>query len=137
MFESYYLSTILGMIGYNTTYAKTRINMSNQCWGFINGTIASLVVTRFPRRKMFLLCTISMLLVFVGWTVSMQQVLEANAAKKKNNSAAIAVLFFIYAYSPGILFRPLIAQFSTNVASLQHWQQRPNVHLPRGTFPFR
>ena len=23
---SYYLSTILGMIGYNTTYAKTRIN---------------------------------------------------------------------------------------------------------------
>jgi hypothetical protein len=27
---SYYLSTILGMIGYNTTYAKTRINMSNQ-----------------------------------------------------------------------------------------------------------
>jgi hypothetical protein len=104
MFESYYLSTILGMIGYNTTYAKTRINMSNQCWGFINGTIASLVVTRFPRRKMFLLCTISMLLVFVGWTVSMQKVLEANAAKKKNNSAAIAVLFFIYAYSPGTLF---------------------------------
>ena len=41
-----------------------------------------------------------MLLVFVGWTVSMQQVLEANASKKKNNSAAIAVLFFIYAYSP-------------------------------------
>jgi hypothetical protein len=74
--------------------------MSNQCWGFINGTIAALVVTRFPRRKMFLLCTISMLVVFIGWTVSMQQVLEANASKKKNNSAAIAVLFFIYAYSP-------------------------------------
>jgi hypothetical protein len=49
---------------------------------------------------MFLLCTISMLVVFVGWTISMQQVLDANAKGGKNNSAAIAVLFFIYAYSP-------------------------------------
>lgn len=97
---SYYLSTILGMIGYNTTYAKTRINMSNQCWSFITATIASLLVTRFPRRKMFLLCTISMLLVFIGWTVAMEKVLDANNRKEKNNSAAIAVLFFIYAYAP-------------------------------------
>ncbi|KAG0646213.1 High-affinity glucose transporter [Hyphodiscus hymeniophilus] len=97
---SYYLSTILSMIGFNTTYAKTRINMSNQCWSLITATVASLVVTRFPRRKMFLLCTISMLLIFIGWTVSMQQVLSASAHDKKNNSAAIAVLFFIYAYTP-------------------------------------
>jgi hypothetical protein len=74
--------------------------MSNQCWSFLTATVASLVVTRFPRRKMFLLCTISMLLVFIGWTVSMQRVLEASAHKNKDNSAAIAVLFFIYAYAP-------------------------------------
>jgi hypothetical protein len=34
---SYYLSTILGMIGYNTTYAKTRINSKSSL--------------RSPRRK--------------------------------------------------------------------------------------
>ena len=41
-----------------------------------------------------------MLLIFIGWTVSMQQVLAADDNGMKNNSAAIAVLFFIYAYSP-------------------------------------
>ncbi|TAQ83666.1 hypothetical protein B7494_g8012 [Chlorociboria aeruginascens] len=81
---SYYLSTILDMIGYNTTFAKTRIN----------------IVTRFPRRKMFLLCTISMLCVYVGWTISMQQVLAASTIKAKNSHAAVAVLFFIFAYQP-------------------------------------
>ncbi|KUJ18219.1 major myo-inositol transporter iolT [Mollisia scopiformis] len=97
---SYYLSTILDMIGYNTTYAKTRINISNQCWSLVSAGIAALTVTRFPRRRMFLLGTISMLLVFIGWTVSMERVLSANAKSMTNNSAAIAVLFFIYAYSP-------------------------------------
>jgi hypothetical protein len=49
---------------------------------------------------MFLLCTVSMLLCFIGWTVAQEQVLAASAAKKKNNHAAVAVLFFIFAYSP-------------------------------------
>jgi MFS family permease len=97
---SYYLSTILGMIGYNTTYAKTRINMSSQCWNLITATLAALIVPRFPRRKMFLLCISSMLLVFIGLTVSTEQVIHANAEKKNSNSAAIAALFFIYAYAP-------------------------------------
>lgn len=41
-----------------------------------------------------------MLLIFIGWTVSMHRVLEATSHGKKDNAAAIAVLFFIYAYSP-------------------------------------
>jgi hypothetical protein len=49
---------------------------------------------------MFLLSTISMCLCFIGWTVAQEQVLVASAVKKKNNQAAIAVLFFIFAYSP-------------------------------------
>jgi hypothetical protein len=72
--------------------------VANQCWGFINGTIAALVVIRFRRRRIFLLSTISMCLRFIGWTIA--QVLATSAIKKKNNHAAIAVLFFIFAYSP-------------------------------------
>ncbi|RDW75553.1 major myo-inositol transporter iolT [Coleophoma crateriformis] len=97
---SYYLSTILGMIGYNTTYAKTRINLANQCWNFITGTLAALVVTRFKRRTMFLLCTTSMLTVFIGWTIAMQRVMLASDHGLKNGAASIAVLFFIFAYQP-------------------------------------
>lgn len=99
---SYYLSTILGMIGFNTTYAKTRINLANQCWNLLTATLAAIFVTRFARRKMFLLCTISMLSLFIGWTISMQRVLLASSSTppKRNNSAAIAVLFFIFAYAP-------------------------------------
>ncbi|KAL3427158.1 MFS sugar transporter [Phlyctema vagabunda] len=97
---SYYLSTILGMIGYNTTYAKTRINVANQCWNLATGVPIALIVTRFPRRKAFLVCTISMLLIFIGWTVSMHEVLQAKAEGGKNSRASVAVLFFIFAYSP-------------------------------------
>ncbi|CZR53195.1 related to hexose transporter protein [Phialocephala subalpina] len=53
---------------------------------------------RFPRRRMFLLCTISTLFVFISWT--MEKALSANAHRMTNNAAAIAVLFFIFAYSP-------------------------------------
>ncbi|KAF8863588.1 MFS general substrate transporter [Acephala macrosclerotiorum] len=104
---SYYLSTILGMIGYNTTFAKMRINseppfhlkIANQCRPLTSTGIATVTVTRVPRRRMFLLCTISMLFVFAGWTISMEKDLSANSRKLTNNSAAIAALFFIFAYS--------------------------------------
>lgn len=97
---SYYLSTILGMMGYTSTYAKTRINVSQQCWQFITGTAAALIVTRFPRRKMFLLSLCSMVLVYIGLTVSIEKVLAAKAHKSTNHSASIAALAFIYAHAP-------------------------------------
>jgi len=68
--------------------------------GLVCANLAALICTRFPRRRMFLLCTISMLVVFIGWTVSMQRVLAATAHSGKNSAASIAVLFFIFAYTP-------------------------------------
>jgi hypothetical protein len=41
-----------------------------------------------------------MLVIFIGFTVSLQQTLKASDAGQKNQSAAVAVLFFIFAYSP-------------------------------------
>jgi hypothetical protein len=45
------------MMGYTSTYAKTRINLANQCWSLINAATLVLLVARFKRRTMFLLST--------------------------------------------------------------------------------
>lgn len=97
---SYYSNLLFGMMGYTTNYAKTRINIANQCWSLINGVTIALVVTRFRRRWMFMLSSTSMLLVFIGMTVSFHSLRVAKDAGTKNGSAAIAALFFYFAYSP-------------------------------------
>ncbi|KAH8818195.1 lactose permease [Hyaloscypha sp. PMI_1271] len=97
---SYYLSDILSMMGRTSVYAKTRINISQNCWGVINGTIASLIVTRFPRRRMFLISLGGMLLVYIGLTTSIEQFMSAKAHGKGGRVASILALFFIFAHSP-------------------------------------
>ena len=96
----YYSSILFDMMGYTTQYAKSRINVANACWSFINATILALVITRFPRRVMYMISAGSMLCVFIGITVSLQALQVAQAAKVKNAAAGIASLFFYFAYSP-------------------------------------
>ena len=74
--------------------------VAQNCWGLINGTIASLVVTRFPRRRMFLISLTGMLLVYIGLTTSLEQVLQAESHGKPDRIASILALFFIFAHSP-------------------------------------
>jgi len=71
-----------------------------QCWALMNGTIAALLVTRFPRRQVFLLSTTGMLCVFIALTIAIEEMSKAHAEKRRNNAASIAGLFFIYAYNP-------------------------------------
>jgi hypothetical protein len=96
---SFYLGKILGMIGYTDTYTKTMINLGNTGWQLINGTILALVAPRFPRRRMFLIGAGGMLMVFIGWTISMQRAMLAFDAGGHNQGAGVTVLFFIYFYS--------------------------------------
>jgi hypothetical protein len=49
---SYYSNLLFQMMGYTTSYAKTRINLANQCWSLLVGVTAALLVARFPRRIM-------------------------------------------------------------------------------------
>lgn len=49
---------------------------------------------------MYITCTISLLCVYISWTISMQQAIQAIDAGTKNGAAAIATIFFIFAYSP-------------------------------------
>jgi hypothetical protein len=97
---SYYLSPILNLLGITDAYTKNRINIGNNCWGFVNGNLAALIAPRLKRRTMFLTCTISMLAVYVAWTISLQQTVASNDAKHLNKVASGFTLFFIFLYSP-------------------------------------
>lgn len=97
---SYYSNLLFEMMGYTTSYAKTRINIANQCWSFINGVAIALIVPRFKRRWMFMLSSASMLLVFMSMTISFYFLRVADDGNFVNKSAGIAALFFYFAYSP-------------------------------------
>jgi len=96
---SYYSNLLFLLMGYTTSYAKTRINLANQCWGLITATILAFIVSRFKRRVMFLSAATGMLFVFIGMTSSFEKLNEASIHKTKNQSASIAALFFYFAYS--------------------------------------
>ncbi|KAF2645310.1 general substrate transporter [Massarina eburnea CBS 473.64] len=97
---SYYSNLLFEMMGYTSNFAKTRINIANQCWSLLNGITIALVVTRFRRRWMFMLSSVTMLIVFIGMTVSFERLQFAKNHKFVNKSAGIAALIFFFAYSP-------------------------------------
>lgn len=97
---SYYSNLLFEMMGYTTTFAKTRINIANQCWSLFNGVIIALVVTRFRRRWMFMLSSASMLCVFIGMTVSFERLRFAKDHDFVNKNAGYAALFFFFAFAP-------------------------------------
>jgi hypothetical protein len=97
---SYYQNLLFTMMGYTSNYAKTRINIANQCWSLMNAVVIALVVTRFRRRRMFMLSAASMTMVFMAMTICFQRLRVAEQKGTKNPSAQIASLFFFFAYSP-------------------------------------
>jgi hypothetical protein len=97
---SYYLSDLLEMVGQSGSVFKQKINVASACWSLICGVTISLFVTKIKRRPMFLCCTIGLLAVYIGWTVSMQQAVTAADAGSPNAAANATVLFFIFAYKP-------------------------------------
>ncbi|KAH7418568.1 putative MFS sugar transporter [Cadophora sp. MPI-SDFR-AT-0126] len=94
---SYYFMRILTMLGIKNSNTQQIINVGNQAWGLVNATTIALIVTRFARRKMFLICTIGMLCCYVGWTTCMGIYLQGDS---KNAIAGRVAVFFIFAYSP-------------------------------------
>ncbi|KAH6613539.1 general substrate transporter [Chaetomium sp. MPI-SDFR-AT-0129] len=97
---SYYLGDLLKLIGFQDSTYIQKINVSIACWSLFCGVVVSLLVVKIRRRVMYLICTISLLLCYIAWTISMERAQTAVAAGVPNQAANIAVLFFIYAYSP-------------------------------------
>lgn len=92
---TYYMNDLLELSGFHDPNVKGKINIGLSAWNLVNAVLISLLVRRFPRRKMYLTCATALLCCYVGWTVSMQQFLEHRGAV-----AAKITIFFIFAYSP-------------------------------------
>jgi len=97
---SYYLGDLLKLIGFHDSQYIQKINVSIACWSLFCGVVVSLLVVKIRRRVMYLICTCSLLLCYISWTVAMERAQTAEQAGTPNQAANIAVLFFIYAYSP-------------------------------------
>ncbi|KAJ7886890.1 general substrate transporter [Mycena olivaceomarginata] len=78
---SYLLAQILEQIGIHSNREKNLINLALTGW--------------FKRRTMYLTCTISLFLIFTGWTVA-----SARYVQTGSEPASKAVLAFIFIYSP-------------------------------------
>jgi hypothetical protein len=94
-YQRYYLARILENVGITKSETKLQINLGNTCWGFVNGMVMALAVYRFKRRTMYLACTISLFFVYTGWTIA-----SANYDQTKSKASSVAVIFFIFLYSP-------------------------------------
>jgi sugar porter (SP) family MFS transporter len=97
---SYYLGDLLKMIGKNDSVFKQQINVATACNSLFWGVIVSLLVTKFKRRHMYLVCTCLLLTVYICWTVSMERAIAGKDAGVPNQAANTATIFFIFAYSP-------------------------------------
>ncbi|EKM79799.1 hypothetical protein AGABI1DRAFT_56992 [Agaricus bisporus var. burnettii JB137-S8] len=92
---SYFLARILDNVGITDNRTKNLINLANTCWGLLNATAFALTVSRFKRRPIYLACTISILLIFTGWTIA-----SARYSITNNQASSRAVIAFIFLYSP-------------------------------------
>ncbi|KAH7035959.1 lactose permease [Microdochium trichocladiopsis] len=97
---SYYSNLLYEMMGYTNSYAKTRINIANQCWSLLTAVIIAIYVTRFKRRIAFMTSAGLMLLVYIGMTVSFYSLQVAKDNNTTNPSAGIAALFFYFSWQP-------------------------------------
>lgn len=88
------------MIGIKDSITKQKMNVGYASWSLVTGGVVALVVTRFRRRTLYMICTISLLLVYTGWTISMQKATTAEDAGGHNGAASAASAFFIFAYQP-------------------------------------
>ena len=97
---SYYTNLLYTMMGYTSTYAKTRINIANQCWSLLTSALIALFVTRFKRRVAFMIPSLTMCVCFLAMTIAFNRLQIADAADTKNHAASIAALVFYFSYSP-------------------------------------
>lgn len=59
------------MIGITNSVQKQRINVAKSCNDLFWAFLAAMCVLRFKRRPMYMFCTISLLIIYIAWTISM------------------------------------------------------------------
>ena len=132
---SYYLSPILVNVGITNSLTKQVINLSITLWGALSAFTIAFFSTRFPRRRAYLACTISILIVFVIWTAA-----SARYAATGSHSWSALVIALIFIYQPcyNIAFNALSYaylpelfpyQLRTRGASVFQWFSRAALFL--------
>ncbi|KAL8289545.1 hypothetical protein RB597_001252 [Gaeumannomyces tritici] len=92
---SVYMKKILKMVGINDDRLVQQIILTNTCWGLINAVPIAFFAPRFPRRRMFLICTTGTACVYTAWTIA-----TARYEIDKAAGAAVPIIVFIFVYSP-------------------------------------
>ncbi|WVQ70479.1 uncharacterized protein L199_008706 [Kwoniella botswanensis] len=132
---SYYLSPILVNVGITDSLTKQAINLSITLWGAITAFTIAFFSTRFPRRKVYLTCTLSILTVFVIWTAASARY---SATGSKSWSGLVIALIFIYQPCYNMAFNALSYaylpelfpyQIRTRGASVFQWFSRAALFL--------
>lgn len=90
---SAYLIIILKQIGFSDPFVQNQINTGLQGWNLVTAMGIALVATRFPRRRMYLLCTFSLLIVYTSWTIA-----QARQMITGSQAAGIAVIALMFLY---------------------------------------
>lgn len=84
---SQYLVPILKMIGITDNETQLKFSVGREAWGFIVCFTLASITPRFPRRRMYLLCTTCLLLCYSAWTAS-----QARQMITKSDAAGIATI---------------------------------------------
>jgi sugar porter (SP) family MFS transporter len=92
---SNYLVQILRKIGITDPHVQVRYNVGTEAWGFLAALLMAIIVPRFPRRRMYLLCASSLLFVYTAWTIA-----QARNRITGSKESGYAVLVFIFLYKP-------------------------------------
>lgn len=92
---SNYLVEILKAIGFVDPYVQNKLNLGNTAWSLVACVFLAMVVPRFPRRQMYLLCASCLICVYTGWTVA-----QARQMITGDVTPGIVVIVFIFLYAP-------------------------------------
>ncbi|CAG8981521.1 hypothetical protein HYALB_00003094 [Hymenoscyphus albidus] len=107
---SYYLTVVLDSIGITGQDMQTLINGILQIWGLVTSLFFALLVNKFGRRMLFLVSTISVLVVFIIWT-ALEATYEKQTANGGTANPAVAkgvlVMIFLYTLAFNIGWNPL------------------------------
>jgi hypothetical protein len=130
---SYYLNDLLGLIGITDPRFVGKMNVGLNSWNLVNAVVISLLVKRFPRRKMYLTCATSLLCCYIAWTISVQQ--YTKTAQVEPARLTIAIIF-IYQACYNIGYNALTYSTLKQRRSILR-SNYCNHSIPHRAFPFR
>jgi fucose permease len=92
---SQYLVPILVKIGITDPHMQVRYNVGTEAWGFVVAIIMAAITPRYPRRRMYLLCSSCLVAVYTAWTIA-----QARNRITGSQETGYVVLVFIFLYKP-------------------------------------